>query len=166
MKTVLLILSLSLLTFSCKTNQKARKEIRQFRENMEIHVKGYKGNEYVFSDTGNRNLRLIFINDTLLEISNTSNIASVFHRTYLDIKCRYIFKPISLTELEIINPLLGCGFPENSEIDYLRPYDFRHFTIDKNAIKYIFPNINNDTIRFSADLTRLQIREFCFEKQN
>lgn len=165
MKKLLLLLFFIAITISCQTNRKTKKHLeKELRANMSIHVKGYIGSVYYFSDTSDRNLRVLFLNDTLIEISNTSIINTPYHNAHLDVKCKYVYKSINLTELLIIRSLNGCKLPQNPEISYLKPFDFRHFTIDEKAIQYIFSDITNDTIRFSSKLEKLQIREFCFDK--
>lgn len=149
---------------SCQTNRQFRRDLRELQKNLEVYLEGYIGSTYLFSDTRNRNLKIVFLNDSIIELSNTSKISTVFHRTYLNFECKYLYEGINLNEVYVVKDM-DCKIPEFPSSQYLKPFEYRHFTVDDSAIEYIFPNITNDTIRFSADLQRLQIREFCFERK-
>jgi hypothetical protein len=49
-----------------------------------------------------------------------------------------------------------------SKDKYIKPYSNKQYYLDDNAIKYVFPDIQGDTIRFSSDFQKLQVREFSF----
>ncbi len=164
MKKLIYIFAVVIFLFSCRTtNRQIQSDLRELQKNLDVYVEGYIGSVFLFSDTRNRNLKIVFLNDSILELSNTSKISTVFHRTYLNFKCTYSYRALKLNEVKIINDT-GCKIGKSSEIQYLKPFEYRGYTIDENAVHYIFPNITNDTIRFSSDLNRLQIREFCFER--
>lgn len=149
---------------SCQTNRKFRRQTRELERTIEVYAKGFVGSTFVFSDTRNRNLRIVFLNDSIFELSNTSSVPTVFHSNFLNFKCKFLYEKINIHKVYVVKDI-DCKIPKLPSLQYLKPFDFSHFTIDEHAIEYLFPNIDNDTVRFSADLQKLQIREFCFERK-
>ena len=47
---------------------------------------------------------------------------------------------------------------------YIKPYSNRQYYFDNNAVEFVFPDLVKDTIRFSANFQRLQIKEFSFDR--
>lgn len=145
---------------SCQTLYQKRKIhlLKSISEN------GYSGLKYSFEEHGQRNLFVVFYNDSILEVSNFAKMPYI-QQMQLNFKCIYLYRPINITEILILEDV-DCNIPKKHNTGYLKPFDYyRTFTIDEEAVLYIFPNIYNDTIRFSADFKKLQIREFCFVRK-
>ena len=114
---------------------------------------------YKFSDNSNRNVNAIILNDSVIELHNRSNIA---HNYYLfNFKIVYKYEKVGFSSI-VISKIISSNKSLSKGL-YLKPYDFRLFTTDSVTSKYIFPDLLNDTLRFSKDHKRLQIKDFCFE---
>jgi|LSQX01.2.fsa_nt_gb hypothetical protein len=51
-----------------------------------------------------------------------------------------------------------------SQNRYIKPYDTKQYYLDSNAVGLVFPDIVGDTVRFSSDFQKLQVREFCLQR--
>ena len=122
-----------------------------------IHLRGLN---YLFSDNGNRGLKIVFSTDTTLEVSNRSSISHNFYLVSFD--AQYLY-----TRNEIGTVVVRKKIKSSKDLQksgYVKPYDGRGYPMDSLAYRYIFPDIEGDTLRFSSDFKRLQVREFCFER--
>jgi len=155
MKKLGIIIVLVILLFSACTINK----VRTNRIYEHIASEGFNDLTYNFSDNGNRNLKIKFYGDSTLLLTNVTSISQTYYA--LSFKCTYSFKQLNIGSLYISNKI-SCD-KKLSKTKYLKPYDNQQYTINENAIDYIFPDIQGDTIRFSSDFKRLQIKEFCFE---
>lgn len=132
---------------------------RQYsREALENYVvKGYIPFDYIFSDSGKRNLRLKFLTDSTLAISNrvTKEHAPTYYLYNFDVI--YSYKPIEMGVIKILEPL-----NDNKVLDkgnYIKPYNKGSFV----SIESVFPDIEGDSIFFSNDFKKIQIKEFSFD---
>lgn len=151
-KKILIILIF--VCFSCKTSQ--------FNINIysRIASRGYNGLSYGFSDMGSRNLKIKFLNDSTLKVSNRTDISQNFY--FSNFEMIYSYKPLKMGEI-IVKELIQSDKKIEMEEGYLKPYE-NDPSFDQKA-QHLFPNIVGDTIRFSSDFKRLQIREFNFSIQ-
>jgi hypothetical protein len=122
---------------------------------------GLRGLSYNFSDNGNRGLEIRFLTDTTLTVDNRS---SVSHNYYLvSFNSKYLYR-----RNEVGTVIIQAKIDSNKRLRksniYRKPYDNRRYTMDSLAFQYVFPDIEGDTMRFSSDFKRLQIKEFCFER--
>jgi hypothetical protein len=148
------LIALLLLFFSCKASQ--QKNIYE-----KIVKDGYRNLKYKFSDNGNRGLIIEFSNDSLARVSNHTSIG---HNYYLlNFNREYIYQKSRLGVI-VIEKLIKSDKSALNNDKYLKPYDNSSYVLDSNATEYVFPDIIGDTIRFSSDFKKLQVREFCFEK--
>lgn len=114
---------------------------------------------YKFSDNSNRNVTAVILNDSVIELNNRTNIA---HNHYLfNFKIVYKYEKAGFSSI-VISKIISSNKSLSKGL-YLKPFDFRPFTTDSVTSKYIFPDLLNDTLRFSKDHKRLQIKDFCFE---
>lgn len=132
---------------------------RSLERYKQIEDQGYIGLKYKFSDSGNRNIEVTFEDDSTLHVVNRTNIQQSSYLLNFDIN--YSFKRASINS--IVVDKYKSGDKRLFKKDYLGPYNYRQYTMDKDAIKYIFPDIKGDTLRFSPDFKKLQILEFCFD---
>lgn len=122
-----------------------------------LHLKGLI---YRFSDSGNRALKIEFLTDSTLLVNNASSIS---HNYYLvSFKCKYLYRRNEIGAV-VIGGKIDCDKPLQKS-SYRKPYDNKTYTMDSLAYQHIFPDIENDTLRFSSDFKRLQIREFSFDR--
>ncbi|TKG87532.1 hypothetical protein EYV94_28205 [Puteibacter caeruleilacunae] len=150
-KLYLLLLIVACLSCSSYRQSKTYKQIARY---------GYTGMKYRFSDSGARNIVLTFQNDSTLSVTNKTDIAQI--RYLLNFDCTYSYKWLDIASVEI-REILSSN-KELHQHGYIKPYDNRQFVYDKNAVKMIFPDIVGDTLRFSGDYKKLQIREFSFDR--
>ena len=128
-----------------------------------IVEKGYTDFKYIFSDNGNRNLTILFLNDSIIKISNNSNIGENY--SYLNFSSEYFYSKDKVGTI-ILGKIKTGNMTIKDKSRYLKPYENIPFPIDSTAVSYIFPNIEGEVIRFSSDFKKMQVREFCFEKTN
>lgn len=147
------ILFLVIILSSCSSYNK----IESYKQ---IANKGYAGLKYKFSDSGNRNINVTFISDSTLAVTNKTNIAQTYY--LLNFNSIYSYKILDVGNLYINKILLSDK--KLSKSRYIKPYSNKQYYLDSTAVEYIFPNIEEDTLRFSADFQRLQIREFSFDQ--
>jgi hypothetical protein len=146
-------ISLALIIFSsCISNGK-----KQLYKKV---ANGYIGLKYKFSDSGDRNIQISFSNNGTIEVTNRTNMAH--GHQVLNFNAKYSFKVFNVGSLYIDNVLYSDKIL--SKIKYTKPYVNSHNNLDSTAVQYIFPNIEGDTIRFSADFQKLQIKEFNFDR--
>jgi len=149
------LLSLIIFLSSCSSY----KEKRFYRQ---IATTGYVGLSYRFSDNGNRSISIFFTSDSTMEIRNRTSIP---HNHYLlNFNSTYTY-----TILDIANLYVNSKVVSNKKLSkskYIKPYSNKQIPLDSTAIEYVFPDIEGDTIRFSSDLKRLQIRDFNFDRTN
>lgn len=126
----------------------------------QVAKKDYSGLKYKFSDSGNRNINITFNCDSTITVTNRTNIAQNYHLFYFN--CIYFYKIIDVSSINIIKTIT-CD-KSLKKNNYIKPYNNKQYSLDKNTIDYIFPDLFGDTIRFSADFQKLQVREFCFER--
>ena len=146
-----------LMVFLIMCSCNAHKRIETYKQ---IAKKDYSGLMYKFSDSGNRNIRITFNNDSTITMTNRTNSAQNYNLFYLN--CIYSYKILNVNSIKIINTISSDKSLKKN--NYLRPYDYKQYVLDENAINYILPDLVGDTIRFSADFQKLQVREFCFER--
>jgi len=121
---------------------------------------GFAGIKYSFSDSGNRNIEITFNDDSTLNVINKTNIAQTYY--LLNFDCFYSYKMLDIASIKIIKML--SSDKQLKQDGYLKPYDYRQYEINNSAVQFVFPDLTGDTIRFSADLGKLQVREFCFDR--
>ena len=122
----------------------------------ELVSNGYISNEYTFSDSGIRNLKIRFVNDTVLEVSNA------VIRDHAPSQYRWLFS----TQYKYSSPEVGViaieeVLSENNKLidgNYVKPYSRAPF----QSLESVFPDIKGDSIFFSQDFMKIQIREFSF----
>lgn len=119
-----------------------------------------RGLNYRFSDNGNRDLKIEFLTDTTLAVTNRSSISHNYYLVNFDSK--YLYERNEIGTVVIRNKI--SSDKELQKSMYRKPYDNRSYTMDNMAYQYIFPDIEGDTLRFSSDFKKLQVKEFCFER--
>jgi hypothetical protein len=145
------LLLLIIIISSCSSYRKAETY-------KQIAYKGYAGMKYKFSDSGNRNIEISFNNDSTITIINRTNIAQNYY--LLNFNSVYSYKMLDIGSINI-NKMISSD-KKLSKDKYIKPYSNKQYYLDDNAIKYVFPDIQGDTIRFSSDFQKLQVREFSF----
>jgi hypothetical protein len=125
-----------------------------------IANKGYVGLRFRFTDSGNRNIEIRFDTDSILAVTNRTNIAQ--NHYLLNFNCSYSYKVLDIGSI-YIDKMLSTD-KKLSKAKYIKPYNNRQYYLDNTAVEYVFPDLEGDTIRFSADFKRLQIKEFSFDK--
>lgn len=143
-------ISILLLIFSCGV--RPQRLYKKFR-----HLEGIN---YAFSDSGHRYLKLRFLTDTTLLVTNRSSSSHNYYLLNFDSK--YLYK-----RNEIGTVIVRRRIDSNKSLiksNYRKPYENRSYTMDSLAFQYIFPDIEGDTMRFSSDFNRLQVKEFCFDR--
>lgn len=148
---ILIIIVTSL--FSCSTN----KELAAVKK---IAQDGYSGLIYEFTDNGNRSIRLEFLSDSILTISNKPSIAQTYY--LLSFNKKYSYRKLGIGCIKIAETLYSDR--ELCEEGHIKPFSTKQFTLDIDKPSDIFPELLGDTIWFSADLEKLQANDFCFEK--
>lgn len=123
-----------------------------------VHLDGLT---YRFSDNGNRALKIEFLTDTILAVTNKSSVSHNHHLVNFD--SRYLYRRNEIGTVAIQKKISSDKPLQKSRV-YRKPYDNRGYTMDSSAYQYIFPDIEGDTLRFSSDFKRLQVKEFCFDK--
>lgn len=126
----------------------------------QIANKGYAGMKYKFSDSGNRNIEITFNSDSTLVVINRTNIAQNYH--LLSFNRAYSYKMLDIASVKIIKILQSDK--KLSRNRYIKPYDTKQYYLDSNAVELVFPDIVGDTVRFSSDFQKLQVREFCLQR--
>lgn len=122
---------------------------------------GYANLKYKFSDNGNRGLTIFFLNDTVVKVMNNTSIA---HNHYLlNFNSSYIYKKEKIGTVTV-GRMIERDKERLNKIRYAKPYEDVSYPLDSKAVEFIFPDIEGETMRFSADFKKLQIKEFCFEK--
>ena len=123
---------------------------------------GYVGFEYSFSDFGVRNLKIKFLSDSIMEITNHVSYDHAYAHTptalYFTLKQKYLYQIDTDTFGVIVVKQLIESNKILNEDKYCKPYVGNFHNVSN-----IFPYINNDTIRLSKDLKKLQILEFSFD---
>lgn len=147
------ILLLIIILSSCSSYRKAETY-------KQIANRGYVGMKYKFSDSGNRNIDITFNSDSTLAVTNRTNIAQNFY--LLNFNSIYFYKVLDIGSVKV-NKVLTSD-KKLSKSKYLKPYSNNQYYLDNTAIEYVFPDIEGDTVRFSADFQKLQVREFSFER--
>ncbi len=120
----------------------------------------YAGMKYKFSDSGNRNIEITFNSDSTLVIINRTNIAQNYH--LLSFNRAYSYKMLDIASVKIVKMLQSDK--KLSHNRYIKPYDTKQYYLDNNAFELVFPDIVGDTVRFSSDFQKLQVREFCLQR--
>lgn len=126
----------------------------------QVANKGYVGMKYKFSDSGNRNIDITFNSDSTLAVTNRTNIAQNFY--LLNFNNIYSYKILDIGNVKV-NKVLSID-KKLSKSRYIKPYSNKQYYLDNTAIEYVFPDLERDTIRFSADFQKLQVMEFSFDK--
>jgi len=119
---------------------------------------GYVGFEYSFSDFGVRNLKIKFLSDSIMEITNCVSYDNAPKALYFTLKQKYLYQIDTDTWGVIVVKQLIESNKILNEDKYYKPYVGNFHNVSN-----IFPYINNDTIRLSKDLKKLQILEFSFD---
>jgi hypothetical protein len=119
------------------------------------------GLAYRFSDNSNRMLKIDFLTDTTLVVTNRSSMSHSYH--LVNFETKYLYKRNEIGTV-LIQRRTASDKPLQKSKSYRRPYDNRSYLMDNNAYQYIFPDIEGDTLRFSSAFDKLQVREFSFEK--
>jgi len=89
-----------------------------------------------------------------------TNIAQNYH--LLSFNRAYSYTMLNIASVKIVKMLQSDkNLSQNS---YIKPYDTKQYYLDNNAVKLVFPDIIGDTIRFSSDFQKLQVREFCLQR--
>lgn len=117
---------------------------------------GYTSLEYSFSDFGIRNLKITFRNDSILELNNYVTKDNAPNALSFNLHSEYLYSKISINEI-LITKLIKSNFALKDN-RYNKPYQGTFSDINN-----LFFNMTNDTVRFSNDFKKMQIREFCFE---
>lgn len=145
---------ISILFFSCKSSY-------QSSVYKEIAETGYANLRYRFSDNGNRDLTIFFLNDSIVKVMNNTSIA---HNHYLlNFNSSYLYKRGNIGTITV-GRLLESDKERPGKTKYAKPYENVSYPLDNKAIEYIFPDMEGETMRFSADFKRLQVKEFSFER--
>ncbi|HEY0769262.1 MAG TPA: hypothetical protein VGD31_02940 [Sphingobacteriaceae bacterium] len=118
------------------------------------------GLAYRFSDNNNRILKIEFLTDSTLGVTNRSGLEHNYH--LVDFNSQYLYERSEIGTIVILKKI-DRDKPLQKSI-YRKPYDNRPYTMDSFAYQYIFPDIEGDTLRFSSDFKKLQVSEFCFDK--
>jgi hypothetical protein len=121
---------------------------------------GMCGIKYKFSDCGQRYIIISFVSDSIVEVVNRTSIAHSHSKLNFDNQYRY--KMVELGIILVYNKI--GGDKPLSKNKYIKPYNNKSFILDSNSVEFIFPNIEDDTLSFSSDFKKLQIKEFCFDK--
>jgi hypothetical protein len=150
MNKITLIL-IFLMIFSCRVSpQRLYKKFRRLN-----------GFSFTFSDSGRRYLKLRFLTDTTLLITNRSSVLHSYY--FLNFDSKYLYRRNEIGTV-IVQSRIDSNKPLTTSTIYQKPYENRSYTMDSLAFRYIFPDIEGDTLRFSSDFKRLQVKEFCFER--
>lgn len=121
--------------------------------------KGYVGMKYKFSDSGNRNIEIEFISDSIIHINNKPNIAQTYY--LFSFNSIYSYRILDIGGI-YINRMLSSDKNLGKD-SYIKPFSIKQYSHNNNEVN-VFPNLEGDTIRFSSDYRKLQVREFCFDR--
>ena len=121
-----------------------------------------KTRAYTFSDSRFRNLRIVFLNDSLIKINNhVTTFQGVIDGDVGDegfyFTDTYQFKQIDFYRYVIERSIKNS--PPPSTARYIHPYRNERFHNRAD----VFPNVVNDTLFFNEDWTKILIKDFCFE---
>jgi hypothetical protein len=150
MKTKILLLLIILPFIKCKS----------IKENKKNFIDVLSKRIYGFSDNGIRNIRIRFLNDSVLEVKNfvTESHAESYYLYNFNIK--YRIKNINYFQHKVVDILTPTeDFIYSSS--YIHPY--RRGLFRKKTD--IFPVITNDTIFFNEDFTKFLIKDFTFDME-
>ena len=139
---------LAILLLFCCTSNKIIVELKK--------KKGlYTNLNYVFSDNRIRNVSIHFDNDSVLTVSNNVYKEHSHSAYKYNFEESYRYQEIELGVISIVCQINGNNKDKYLE-EYVKPYVNSTFINERS----IFPNLLNDTIRFSSDFKRIQIKEF------
>jgi len=150
MKTKILPLLIILLFIKCKS----------IKENNKSFIDVLSKRTYVFSDSGIRNIKIKFLNDSILEVKNIVSglhAGNLYSRHLYNFNIKYKIKKIDYYRYKIKDILTPTDSLYSSS--YVRPY--RKGSFHKRTD--IFPLITYDTIFFNEDFSRLLIKDFTFD---
>lgn len=149
-KILFLVVGISLL-LGCNSNFFQKKIITDYVS------KGYPTFEYTFSDVGMRNLKIRFLSDSILKVSNRviKEHTPSHHLWNFDVQYRYSSDDIGIIQ---VHEMLSSNSNFFTKENYLKPYSRDKFNSKEN----IFPDINGDTLFFSSDFMKIQVKEFLF----
>ena len=158
MKTIIIFTSCILLNFLQLSGQNNEVEIKALTI---LASQDYKGLHYTFSDYGDRNIDILFITNDTLQVTNHSTVP---HRLgLLNFKAIYYIKKLSPYEF-CIERKISCD-RKLKKNKYTKPYSRQRPLVGDDVLDYIFPDLEKETIVFSNDFQKLQVKEFCFDKK-
>ena len=149
-RILLLVVSISYLS-GCNSKFSQKRIITDYVS------KGYTTFEYTFSDSGRRNLKIKFSSDSTLELSNHVSKANAPIYYLWNFNVEYSYSSISIGEIQV-HQMLSSNAEKFTKGNYLKPYSRSNLKSKKD----IFPDISGDTILFSPDFMKIQIKEFSF----
>ena len=115
-----------------------------------------KGKTYTFSDSDIRNLKITFINESMVTVSNSvaGLQAPNYHR--YNFTTKYPVEKIDLYRYVIGKPIEKTDSLGGKK--YVHPFRKESF----NSRKDVFPNVVNDTLFFNRRFEQLQLKDFSF----
>jgi hypothetical protein len=116
-----------------------------------------KDRVYIFGDSDIRNLKITFLNDNLIEVSNqVSGLQAKNYHLY-NFSTKYPIKKIDLSRFVIRNPVEKTDSLGGTK--YVRPFRKENFYNRAD----VFPNVVNDTLFFNENFKKIQLKDFSFE---
>lgn len=115
-----------------------------------------KNRVYIFTDSDIRNLRIIFLDDNLIEVSNqvTGLQAKNYYR--YNFTTKFPVKKVDVYRYIIGNPINKTD--SLGGLKYVHPYRKQNFYSRAD----IFPKVINDTLFLNEDFKKIQLKDFSF----
>jgi len=114
------------------------------------------GKVYIFTDSDVRNLKITFLNNDAITVSNSvSGLQGTNYYRY-NFTTKYQIKKIDLSRYVIGNPIEKTH--SLGEKKYVRPFRTQGF----HSRKDVLPNIVGDTLFFNYNFRKLQLKDFSF----
>jgi hypothetical protein len=116
-----------------------------------------KNRVYTFADSDVRNLKIVFLNDNLIEVSNqVSGLQSKNYYRY-NFTTKYPVKKADIYRYVIGEPVEKTDSIGSTK--YVRPYRRENFYSRAD----VFPNVISDTLFFNENFKKIQLKDFSFE---
>ena len=115
---------------------------------------------YVFSDSEVRNLKILFLGDTIIQISNRVNGLQATNYYLYNFTAKY-----SIEKIDLYRYIIRSSIEETdilSGVQYIHPYRKASFKCRAD----ILPNIISDTLFFNQDFNKILLKDFSFDMKN
>ena len=149
---LIILLSFVLIGIQCVIAEERLSRVRL----LELCFDGFVQDGYTFNDEPCRNLKIVFVNDSVMLITNNG----LGRNKDLSFQDLYLYKRISNYSVQV-KCLMNTTRKEGETLPYILPFEALFKT--KISTSQVFPLLNpKEAIRFSRELDRIQIREFMF----